>query len=221
MTQLLRYAALAALVIIAPQAVAQDSASATSARATYCTPAEYSRRGFNPASSERDEFEGFTRTKSRETTLMPAAKGLSGFLAAAVSNDKMRLQLQHFVSRAGAPSFQVFALYEGEGWFFIEEGESLLFLADGERIGLTSRNGSRADRETVYGSTVRERAMYEITPEQLSRIAAAKQVKVRLHGGRGYSDYNLEKQGSCVIARFLADFARPVTAVGAATDTLP
>lgn len=152
---------------------------------------------------------------------MPAAKGLSGFLAAAISNDKMRLQLQHFVSRVGEPSFQVFALYEGEGWFFIEEGESLLFLADGERIGLTSRNGSRADRETVYGSTVRERAMYEITPEQLSRIAAAKQVKVRLHGGRGYSDYNLEKQGSCVFARFVADFGRPSTAVGAVTDTIP
>jgi len=58
-------------------------------------------------------------------------------------------------------------------------------LVDGTRIGFTGE-GSIRRREVVYGSIVREEAWYAVTYDQLTKLAYAKEVRVKVTGSTKY-----------------------------------
>jgi len=70
------------------------------------------------------------------------------------------------------------------GYLEIPLGNTLTLLVDGKEMKL-SGNGSFNKRKTVKDNFVSEVALYEVTREQLAKIAFAKQVKVRIKGANG------------------------------------
>lgn len=69
----------------------------------------------------------------------------------------------------------------------IPVGTTLLLNVDGEEMNFTG-NGSFNKRKPHRKGFVNETALYEVTRGQLQKIAAAKQVKVRIKGNNGIID---------------------------------
>lgn len=182
---------------------AQDTVAV--APASYaCAPREAAGRRYRMNVGKPDPFEGYTKTKAPWFELQSANRGLGARIANLGNDQWFRMELQRFVGRDSTPSSQLFLIYDGKDWIFVREGESLVFLADSTRIGL-SGNGSAADRDVGGMFGVSERAMYEISDEDIRAIARAKTVKVRVYGSRGYSDHVLPKVGACTFARFASE----------------
>lgn len=93
-----------------------------------------------------------------------------------------------------APSKQYFIRveYSGINWLFIPDGNTFHVKVDDEMLTLSGA-GSAGDRNTYdidpYGSQksenpihVREVALYQITADQIRKIAAAKKIQYRLMG---------------------------------------
>lgn len=169
-----------------------------------CSARDAASRRYRLSAAPRDEFEGYTKTKTPQFELQHVNQGLGAVIASFGNAQMFRVELQHFVARDSTASNQVFVTYDGKEWFFIRDGESLVFLADTARIGLTG-DGSARDRDTGGTFGVSERAMYEISDDAIRAIAQAKAVKVRIYGSRGYSDHVLTKVGSCTFARFASE----------------
>jgi len=70
------------------------------------------------------------------------------------------------------------------GFLEIPLGNTLTLVADGQEMKL-SGIGSFNKRKTMKNNFVSEVALYEVTREQLAKIAFAKQVKVRIKGVNG------------------------------------
>jgi hypothetical protein len=72
------------------------------------------------------------------------------------------------------------------GWLEIEPGVSLIVTADGQTFRFVSASGSLNSRDLVRKKTfAAEKALYEVSKEQLFKIAQAKQVKVQIKGVQG------------------------------------
>jgi hypothetical protein len=72
------------------------------------------------------------------------------------------------------------------GWLEIEPGVSLIVTADGQTFRFVTASGSLNSRELVRKkSFAAEKALYEVSKEQLFKIAQAKQVKVQIKGTKG------------------------------------
>lgn len=76
-----------------------------------------------------------------------------------------------------APALQV--IYRGDDWMFIRSGESLLFKVDGEVLRFERTN---YNDKVLDGGSVIEAAGYDVSLEQLQRIAAGEEVLVRAEG---------------------------------------
>lgn len=76
--------------------------------------------------------------------------------------------------------YNIITIYEGDDWLFIEEGESLILLVDGERMAFTGEGSS--GHRNVFGGRVSEMAFYDITKEQLRKLAKANEIKVKIIG---------------------------------------
>ena len=67
------------------------------------------------------------------------------------------------------------------GWLDIGPGESLTLTVDGQAMRLRGI-GSLNTRKETSGGTLIERAIYEIKPDDLRKIARAREVKVEIAG---------------------------------------
>ena len=83
------------------------------------------------------------------------------------------------------------AILEGDRWQFISPGKSLVLLVDGKAIELQTINGSLHSRRVLGPRSIREEALYQITPEVLRKMASAKTVTLRLYGSEGYIERGL------------------------------
>lgn len=87
---------------------------------------------------------------------------------------------------------QLMVIYKGLDLLSIDPGESLVLFVDGERIGLIGE-GSVEHRSVLSRWWIMEMAAYDITPQQLKKIAYANEVKCRLLDLESlFSIYNFE-----------------------------
>ncbi len=138
-----------------------------------------------------------------------ALGGNSGFLShSAISH--VRLALQKFV-KSDIIVYHLIVRYGGENWLFIPSGESLVMLIDGERKGF-SGDGSERHREVVpvYGAgvVVIEKAWYEISPDDLIKIANAREVKVKITGGTYFLERYFTEENFEYFVRFVKDYVK-------------
>jgi hypothetical protein len=93
---------------------------------------------------------------------------------------------------------------QGE-WLEIRPGESLLLLVDGDRVALSGPGSTRARSEGAAAR--REVARYPASGELMRRIAAARDVRVRLVGRRYHVDRAFTRTN---VARFRGFLGAPV-----------
>lgn len=91
----------------------------------------------------------------------------------------------------GNRTIWIAAILEGDNWQFISPGKSLILMIDNETVELMSTNGSLYSRKVLGPNRIREEALYQITPELVKQLAAAKSVSLRLYGSEGYLERSL------------------------------
>ena len=143
--------------------------------------------------TETDEFTGIEFALQKSNI---AEEGLSYHT---------ELNLEKAISPEGLILYVMRVVIYQTEWFFIESGESLLFLADGETITLSGK-GSIGQREIVSSlKQISESASYIITPEQIEKLATAKETMVRLDGSKGRKEFKLKPKNT---ERFLDFYNR-------------
>lgn len=105
--------------------------------------------------------------------------------------------------------FQVRYLATAEvGFIEIEPGQSLTIIADGETIKLSSASGSLNERSLIRGGAyASEKALYEVTREQLITIAKAKKVVVQVKGAKGLVEREFGQRNYDDFRAFVTRFA--------------
>ena len=122
----------------------------------------------------------------------------------------LSLNAQRYADKKGTVQYSLIVSYvQREQWLFIEPGETLVFLVDGERLGLVTRNGSRDHREVkaIMGTVLdTERAWYDITLEDLRRVANAGEVLLKLQGRARWIEARLTPGNLANLKRFLEEY---------------
>jgi hypothetical protein len=105
--------------------------------------------------------------------------------------------------------FQVRYLATAEvGFIEIEPGQSLTIIADGETIKLSSTSGSLNERNLIRGGAfASEKALYEVSREQLITIAKAKKVVVQVKGSKGLVEREFGQRNYDDFRAFVTRFA--------------
>ena len=94
------------------------------------------------------------------------------------------------------------------GFVDIEPGQSLTIVADGETIKFYSASGSMNNRELVRGMKfAEEKALFEVTRDQLQKIAKAKKVKVQIKGAKGLIERDFGPKNYDDFRAFVTRFA--------------
>ena len=120
-----------------------------------------------------DKFDGFTIHRMQDNLLGMEKDSFGG----------IELNVQQFI-KDGRTSCSLIVSYTGLDWLFIDEGETLVLLVDGERLQFSGK-GSYDHRDVERGYslvTIKEKAWYDITLEQLKKITFAQDVKVKVKG---------------------------------------
>lgn len=140
--------------------------------------------------TERDDFAQRTVTRMEDNLLHAPGGG----------RDWVALNAEQ-VQSAGDSARYVLALeYRStDGWLRIRPGASLLLLADSQRITLT---GARS-RRTRGPFGAHEEVRYPTTRALLERLAAAREVRVRVLGSRYYVDRSFSEANFKRLRRFL------------------
>jgi hypothetical protein len=92
------------------------------------------------------------------------------------------------------------------GYLAIPPGESLILTVDGA-VNKFAGLGS-ADLRQAQGTTVSERAMYEVTYSLLRDLARAKSVRVQVIGDHGSVDRNFAPENFNRFERFIKSFGK-------------
>ncbi len=94
------------------------------------------------------------------------------------------------------------------GWLEIEPGQSLTLTADGQPFKFVSASGSANTRELVRKkSFAQETALYEITKDQLIKIAKANQIKVQVKGNKGLVERDFGPKNYADFRAFVTRYA--------------
>jgi hypothetical protein len=94
------------------------------------------------------------------------------------------------------------------GFVDIEPGQSLTIVADGETLKFYSASGSMNNRELVRGMKfAEEKALFEVTRDQLQKIAKAKKVKVQIKGAKGLIERDFGPKNYDDFRAFVTRFA--------------
>jgi len=102
------------------------------------------------------------------------------------------LDAERISARQGATHFRLVAVYEGEEWLFVQPGKTLEFelSESGQNFALFGE-GSKENRKILAEKKLRETAFYEISPNNLQRLADAKKVTMKLRGDGFYVERTL------------------------------
>lgn len=83
--------------------------------------------------------------------------------------------------------YRLAAVYEGEEWLFIQAGNTLEFeLTQGLGSFSLFGQGSKEHRKILESKKLRETAYYEISANNLRRLAQSEKVRMKLHGDGFY-----------------------------------
>jgi hypothetical protein len=120
-----------------------------------------------------DEFEGYTVLATDNTYLTPETYF-----------GKWQMEIRQVKTSESAIYYWLNIFYDGSEWFFIDEGNSFVCVADSEKIILSVKaSGIERNLNTSgSGAYVYESASYTVTPNQIKKIANAKDVKFRIYG---------------------------------------
>lgn len=153
--------------------------------------------------TEHDDFAQRTATRMRDNLLQAPGGG----------RDWVALNAEEVRARGDSARYALALEYRSDdGWLRIRPGASLLLLADSQRITLA---GPRS-RRTRGPLGVREEVRYPTTRAVLERLAAAREVRVRVLGSRHYVDRSFGAANFRRLRRFL-DPAADTAATPAAT----
>jgi hypothetical protein len=92
---------------------------------------------------------------------------------------------------------------EQAGWLEIRPGESLTLIVDGQTMKFDGSGSLNMRKESKKG-IVRESAIYEVTREQLRRIASAKNVVVQVRGANGLIERQFKLENFQRFQRFVS-----------------
>lgn len=88
---------------------------------------------------------------------------------------------------SGPARFRLVAIYEGQEWLFVQPGKTLEFEFPESNQGFSLfGEGSKENRKILADKKLRETAYYEISPNNLIRLAEAKKVRMKLRGDGFY-----------------------------------
>ena len=97
------------------------------------------------------------------------------------------------------PTYVLSVTYAGEEWAFLERG--LIFLLDGDSLEVL---GAEDPTREVEEEGVFETALYEVSAEELHRIAGANDVRVRILGEDMSFDCSFSPANSHVLREFVS-----------------
>jgi len=92
------------------------------------------------------------------------------------------------------------------GYLEIPPGQTLTITADGDTLKLNG-NGSLNRRREYKKDFVRETALYEVTKEDLQKLANAKKIKVQLRGNNGLVEREFAQENFDNLKAFVASAA--------------
>lgn len=146
---------------------------------------------------KHDDFNGYTTYRTTNNYIE------YGF---PTSTPAIALEAGIFETKDGKIIYSLTCLYVDRSWIFIESGESLIMLIDGERVGF-SGNGSIRNRE-VYPGHILEIAVYTVNLSDLEKIVNAKEVRIKLIGGKSFVERKLTQTNIEQFKLLLNEYAK-------------
>lgn len=129
-----------------------------------------------------DDFDGYTINRTQGNEIK--GKGSTAFEIATGVGSAVELNAQRFQLKGGIVSYSLIVKFTGTDWLFIKNGEALILLIDGERIGFQGE-GSLNHRNVGRG-WIEEQAWFDISLDDLLKIANAKEVRLKIIGSQYY-----------------------------------
>jgi hypothetical protein len=108
----------------------------------------------------------------------------------------------------GITKFQLVLVYSGTKRLYIKDGESLILFLDGQRLVLRNE---RSENTETRGRIVTEGAAYPVIPDELIRIANARQVRLKIIGKEGSRKASLTPTNMEFVRRFVDLYVVPLT----------
>lgn len=143
-----------------------------------------------------DKFDGYTINKTQ-----------NNILSANMFQDMVCLDIQRFQKNDLVLYNLILKYGPTSDWLFIDSGESLILLVDGTRMGFTG-DGSSQYRNVLSGGSIVEKSYYEITPDQILKIANAKEVSVKIIGSQYYAERKFLKSTFNNFKKFYEEFLK-------------
>jgi hypothetical protein len=114
---------------------------------------------------------------------------------------------EKFIARDGNVYYSIVLVVVSYNGLFIEEEESLVLLIDGTTIGF-SGDGSEYYYRDVWRDLemIVETAFYDVTPEQLKKIANAKDIYIKIKGSAFSVKRKFIPENFANLKRFIAEY---------------
>ena len=125
-------------------------------------------------------------------------------LAPAYTGTDVEFNVEKFTAWNGNVYYSIVLDVVSLNRLFIEAGESLIVHADGTRIGF-SGDGSANYREECGGGALGETTFYDVTPEQLKKIANANDVRIKIKGAQYSVKRRFFPENFANLKRFIAE----------------
>ena len=94
------------------------------------------------------------------------------------------------------------------GWLEIEPGQSLTLTGDGQPFKFVSASGSANTRELARKKAfAQETALFEVTKDQLLKLAKASQIKVQVKGTKGLVERDFGPKNTADFRAFVTRYA--------------
>lgn len=101
------------------------------------------------------------------------------------------LEAERIVIGRTRPRYRLVATYEGDEWLFIQGGRTLEFeMRDTAQSFSLFGQGSKEHRKILGDKKLQETAYYQISPNNLQRLADSEKIRMKLHGDGFYVERN-------------------------------
>jgi hypothetical protein len=127
----------------------------------------------------------------------------------------IRLDVLRVDLRGYKPIFGLRVVYTGLEWLHIEDGQSLILFMDGHRLGL---KGERVYGRSMWnilflGNVFTETGIYTVTPDELTQIAEATQVNMKIIGMVGTREATFRPVEKLGFDNFVKKYVTPINNV--------
>ncbi len=113
--------------------------------------------------------------------------------------------------RTGEILYYLVVRYNADEWLLIQRGKTLTLALDGQKLPLWGE-GSAGERNVFHAGSGQkyhsEQAWYQVTAEQLSRIASAKTITVQVRGDNGRVEENCSSRNLKRFTNFINKYVQ-------------